>query len=220
MPCDLRNTVVCGDCMAYAPQFPDESIDLIFCDPVYWEVDQYQWLASFGSRTLRPGGNLICQVGQLFLPKIFAAMTDKGLEWCWIIKEDFTGGYNSIWKGRISNSWKPYLWWTKGSPMERRGNWLMDSIRGGGRLKTGHIWQDSPAAYRAILSRLTKPDDVVWDGFTGSGTVPAVCVELAVNYIAFDTDMVNVVYARERVALARPDMLSEWRQEELLHGQA
>lgn len=52
-PYDL-NTIVTGDARELAEAIPDNSVDLIFTDPVYDKIDDYRWLAETASRVLKP----------------------------------------------------------------------------------------------------------------------------------------------------------------------
>ena len=63
-PYDL-DTIVTGDARELAQALPDESIDLIFTDPVYWQIDDYAWLAELAARVLKPGGNVLAYAGHV-----------------------------------------------------------------------------------------------------------------------------------------------------------
>jgi len=53
MPMEYRNQIVTGDARVLAERIPDESIDLIFTDPVYQNIDDYRWLAETAARVLK-----------------------------------------------------------------------------------------------------------------------------------------------------------------------
>ena len=45
-----ENGIYCGDARELAQAIPDESVYLVFTDPVYNRVDDYRWLAETGAR--------------------------------------------------------------------------------------------------------------------------------------------------------------------------
>jgi len=57
-PYDL-NTIVTGDARQLAEAIPDESVDLVFTDPVYDRIDDYRWLAETAARVLKVDGHLL-----------------------------------------------------------------------------------------------------------------------------------------------------------------
>ena len=59
IPEEYRNKIVTGDARVLAERIPDESIDLIFTDPVYDRIDDYRWLAETAARVLRNNGSLL-----------------------------------------------------------------------------------------------------------------------------------------------------------------
>ena len=52
----------------------------------------------------------------------------------------------------------------------------------------------------------TLPAAVVYDPFTGGGTVPAVCKMLGRNYVASEIDPDTAERARQRVPLTQPPL--------------
>src|SRR5262249_30134633 len=67
----LRATYIrCGDFNQLLPSLGDNSVDLIFTDPIYgnaW-IPIYGQLAQHAERVLKPGGSLVCYCGQNQLP--------------------------------------------------------------------------------------------------------------------------------------------------------
>jgi SAM-dependent methyltransferase len=195
-PVEYRNQIVTGDARELAKRLPDASVDLVFCDPVYWFIQDYHWLATTALRVLRPGGSVIAQVGTQHRHMAEVAMQTSGLVMRPLLAEIFTGGNYQMWVHRSLTGWKPYIWLTKG---DRTGEWVPDCVRGGGRAKGEHAWGDSPDAFRVWISRLTLAGGIVLDPFAGGGTVPAVCKQLGRNYIAFEIEPETATIARERV---------------------
>lgn len=192
---DISQGIYTGDAKLLCEEIPDESIDLIFTDPVYQNMDDYAWLAEMASRKLVRGGNLIAQTGHYYLPQVLAAMSGK-LDYVWILAEKLSGGQSSLFKYRLTCSWKPYLWFSKGP---RVGRWVFDWFKGGGISKQFHAWQDSPQMFLNLIDRLTTPNSIVLDPFTGGGTVPAACKMLSRPYLAFEINPRTATIARNRL---------------------
>lgn len=60
-----------GDARELAREIPDESVDLIFTDPVYDRIDDYKWLAETAARVLNATGHLLAWQGQPWLPDTY-----------------------------------------------------------------------------------------------------------------------------------------------------
>lgn len=191
-----ENGIYTGDARILAKLIPDESIDLIFTDPVYQNIDDYRWLAETAARVLINGGMLLAQTDQRNRLSAELAVL-KSLKPLPLVAEvypfamSYTGFHN------IMSGWKPYIWAYKGD--KRKGRFAIDRHHGGGRDKSVHRWGDSPGFFSHYLSVLTELDAIVFDPFTGGGTVPAVCKMLERRYLAFEIDPDVAQTARERV---------------------
>lgn len=203
MPIEYRDQIVTGDARMLAERIPDASVDLILCDPVYWQIEDYKWLAETGARVLKQGGNCIAQTGHYHLPAVLEVMKGKGLDYIWVIAEHLWGTNGSIYQHRIIVNWKPHVWFAKG---RRNGRWVMDWIKGGGKDKGTHEWGDAPELFLGLVERLTEASSVVFDPFTGGGTVPAVCKMLGRHYVAFEIDPDTAERARKRVRNTQPPL--------------
>lgn len=201
MPEEYKNAIVTGDARELAKRIPDESVDLILCDPVFSHIDDYEWLAIVGKRILKPGGNLIAECGAHHINRIIPLM-NKSLDWVWLITERFSGGTAQMWSKRIIVFVSPFLWYSKGP---RSGGWLIDT-QVGRKDKSKHVWGDGANIMCDIVSRIITSDKIVWDPFTGGGTVPAVCKMLGRNYIAFEIDPETAEIARKRVRDTQPPL--------------
>jgi DNA modification methylase len=213
-PLEYRNAIVTGDARELARRIPDESVDLIFTDPIYWEVEDYGWLAGLAARVLRDGGSVVAQAGIEYRFEAETAMRQiEGLTPRPLLAEVFPGATFQMWKHRTFAGWKPYIWLTKG----RNLRWVFDRFHGGGTNKGHHQWQDSERFYVEYIHRFTDEGGIVLEPFTGSGTTPAVCSYLRRNYIAFEIDPVTAERARERVQNTQPPLfVPEPEQMELL----
>lgn len=214
IPPEYLNQIVTGDARELAKRIPDESIDLILCDPVYWRVEDYEWLAQVAERILISGGNVIAQAGNEYLHEAEALMRKSKLVPRPLLAEIYSSATAQMWKHRTLTGWKAYIWMSQG---DRLGGWIFDRFAGGGSNKNHHEWGDSPRIFIELIGRLTSPDAVILDPFTGGGTVPAVCKMLGRNYIAFEIDPATAEMARRRVESTQPPLfVVQHEQENLL----
>jgi DNA modification methylase len=202
LPMEFRNAVVCGDARELAAQLPDESIALCFCDPVYDRVGDYEWLARECERVLSPGGSLIVQCGNLRRFECEVAMRRTSLQFVDLLVEVYPYAIGRLFKSKVFIGWKPYLWFSSGP---RKTGWVMNRFKVGGKTyadesKDIHPWGDSEQFSAGLLGKLCGPGDVVWDPFTGSGTVPVVAARLGVPFVAFEIDPEKAAMAADRVA--------------------
>lgn len=201
MPEEYKNQIVTGDARELAKRIPNESVDLILCDPVFSHIEDYEWVARVGKRILKLGGNLITECGSHHMAKIIPLM-NKSLDWVWLITERFSGGTGQMWSKRIMVFVAPFLWYSKGP---RKGGWLIDT-QVGRKDKSKHVWGDGPKIMLDIVSRITTSNEIIFDPYTGGGVVPAVCKMLGRNYIAFEIDPETAERARERVRNTQPPL--------------
>jgi hypothetical protein len=199
----LTNGIYWGDAKKHAQYIPDESIDLIFTDPVYWQIDDYRWLAELGARVLKPGGMVIAQIGRSYRFEAEAAMRQSSLRPLPLLAEVYPGASYPLHGYKVFCGWKPYLWFSKGT---RKGGYIFDRVYGNGSNKKQHKWGDSNKAMLDWIGRLTDEAGVILDPFTGGGTVPAVCKQLGRRYLAFEIDADTVKIARKRVSQTQPPL--------------
>jgi len=201
-PYDL-NTIVTGDARELARAIPNESVDLIFTDPVYDRIDDYRWLAETAARVLVQGGSIVAQAGTRNRFEAERAMYSVALDRRPLLAEIQTGGGYQMWADRTVIGWKPYIWMSRGFPA---WDWMRDILKGGGQDKRVHIWGDSVTVFANWINRLVSVCAIVFDPFTGGGTVPAVCKMLQRDYIAFEIDPDTAAMARQRVAETQPPL--------------
>jgi len=67
-------------------------------------------------------------------------------------------------------------------------------------------WQKPIKAISYWLGCFSHSNAIVFDPFTGGGTVPAVCKMLSRNYLGFEIDPATADAARERVLLTQPPL--------------
>ena len=197
IPADYLNTITTGDARELARALPDNSVDLVFTDPVYERIEDYAWLAETAARVLKPGGALFAFYGIEWLPQTVAALQHADLAYRWQAlwyqsnNDKQRGGFGFV-------VYSPFLWFEKGrSKVYQRTNDVANVPIPDGQ--HNHRWSKQPAVIVRYLRAVTKPGAVVLDPFAGGGTVPAVCKMLNRNYVAFEIDPATAERARARV---------------------
>lgn len=199
------NEIITGDSRLLAQSIPDESIDLVFTDPVYENIQDYIWLAEVSKRVLVSGGNLVAFVSpdkQLEIGNLFV---NSGFTWCdnLILRETARRRFNH---GRkIVGLYEVAVWVSKGSA--RIGKYVNNfSFVSNGYIKSDkhHDWQKEVKGITHWIERLSV--DVVADFFAGGGSIPAACVSVGRSFIASEINQKNVDIARRHVLATQPPL--------------
>lgn len=189
-----------GNAKSLAAHIPDQSVDLIFTDPVYEQLGDYQWLACEAVRVLRPGGHVLCwQSVKLMHQTVLAMQPSLVLRHTLIMTRsnvaklacyaDYFGHYT------------PCLWLTR-EPDARPVRRFRDTIDAPFVLNPNltHKWAKPEKPILAWLEAFTNPGAQVWDPFAGSGAVAVACKKLARECWSSEIDPVIADAARERIA--------------------
>ena len=208
-----ENGIYAGNAYRLCAGVPDNSVDLIFCDPVYTDYDQYLWLYFFASRVLKPGKSVLAQVGSLHRRNAENQMTGPRLEPRILLFERLTGGRTFVWKPRALAGLKTYLWFAKPGP--KRKSWIPELVTGGGSRKRTHMWGDSTQAAETWISRFTEPGEIIMDPFCGSGMVQIASIRCGRRYLGFEIDPGHVADARRDCLRAQAPMMPSGSQLQL-----
>lgn len=170
-------------------QAKEGSVDCIITDPPYPEeyLPLYGALARLAAQVLKPGGSLLCMVGQSYLPEILTLMVPH-LRYQWMVAYLTPGGQSSqLWQRKVNTFWKPVLWFVKG---EYRGGWIGDVTRSkpNDNDKRFHHWGQSESGMADLVERFTLPGQTVLDPFLGGGTTGVVSVALNRLFVGMDID--------------------------------
>jgi len=217
----MRNKIICGDARELAADIPDGSIDLIFTDPVYQNVDDYRWLSETALRVLKPRGKVLAWCSKPKLGRCQLAMEEAGLEYVYTL--DYTvqaktfrmRWYNlfcwttpCLWLQRPGEATKPRKWipdtyidtiLLEGESVDLRAV-LSDTFISTAGPSGSYVWNKNLGVLKAWLDVFSAPGDVVYDPFTGSGSVPAVCRMLGRDFYASEIKAAVATEAQERVA--------------------
>ena len=157
---------------------------MIITDPPYGkEFSDWNKLAEFAYRVLKPGGWFIVYSGQSKLDEKMASLSAT-LEYYWVIaiKHKQVGivpGFG------IQNAWKPVLIYSK-KPVTKIG--FYDMLEGHSQEKTFHDWGQPEEEARRLIEIFTKPGDTIFEPFAGGGSTIAACIESKRHCVAFEKD--------------------------------
>jgi hypothetical protein len=204
-----ENGIYTGDARELAQAIPDESVDLIFTDPVYDRIDDYRWLAETAARVLRQDRACLAWYGPRQLRSVLLAMT--ALEFFHLVSCYMPSCFAL--RSPIKNmwmTWRGLLIFGKGD-LETNGysrdycDFIVDKKRPNLWQPENHHWTKNPDVI-AYYTQAFLDDGFVFDPFTGGGTVPAVCKMLGRRYLAFEIDPDTAEMARQRVRQTQPPL--------------
>ncbi len=204
----MLDQIVTGDAKRLAEEIPENSVDMIFTDPIYDRIEDYAWLAETAARILKPGRACLVwcsNVGQYAVQPLMLRWLPfvLPLTYTKIAKTHKAFGYKTfLWS-------TPLLWFQNGA---HDHDWLHDTIvdvDSNAVVSTttppnnSYKWHKNPEAYIYWLLRFTKPGDIVYDPFTGSGSLPLCCIQHGRHFIASEIIPEVADQARERIATVR-----------------
>ena len=163
--------VWCGDFRDVGRQIPDESIDLVLTDPPYDKAGMALWedFARFARQKLKPSAFCVAYCGQLYLREAMTSL-DKCLTYYWLAGLRHVQQHTQCYVRHSFNAMKAILIYVK-EPLVMPPAWFVDLINNPpGPDKRFHDWQQSIEPVRYLVSRFSRPGEVVLDPFAGSGT--------------------------------------------------
>ncbi|MEA1928278.1 MAG: DNA methyltransferase, partial [Candidatus Auribacterota bacterium] len=180
----------------------NESVDVIITDPPYPKeyIETFNDLGMLAERVLKPGGSLVCLVGQSYIPAYIEHLS-KHLDYYWVIGVFMPGGQSvQIWNKKVNAFWKPALWFTKGKRSESSA-WISDAFqtKTNNNDKKHHHWGQSEQLMSELVERVTIVGDTVFDPFLGGGTTGVVCNNLNRKFIGSDISQEIVTKALKRI---------------------
>lgn len=222
----MRSYYADGQCTVYAGNSADApvataSVDVLLTDPPYARESLPCWdtLRDLAVRTLRPGGWLIAYTGQAHLPEVLRRLDSQELAYKWTAAAAYRGGGQvlNIGETAVLSEWKPILLYRRrpfGTQRDDRGHFVSEMDRAsiadlllrGGREKDLHPWAQPAGEARELLRRLSKPGDVVFDPFMGSGTTLRAAKDLGLRSIGVELDEAYCHVAVQRLAQEALDL--------------
>lgn len=204
---ELINKITTGDAKELAQRIPDESIDLIFTDPVYDQIEDYEWLANEAMRVLKNDSACLvyCAIGNL--PDVHNAMRGGGLSYRWRLVTRTV--WSNEFHGKLLVGTQECLWYEKGkskilqsifdlemATMKERGNYK----------RNGKNWGKHLGIAKRYIETFCPSQGIFLDPFCGSATNLVACKILGRDYIAFEIDPIIAELARDRVLNTQPPL--------------
>lgn len=206
IPEEYRNQIVTGDARELAQRIPDESVDLIFTDPVYDRIDDYRWLAETAARVLKERGRLIVffNIGKVI--DVGLALRDHTNP-VWILTHTKIGGPDGHGSIGFTRQDMAFFCIKKATPMWQHK--LQDAINTPKiRYMHGnhHKWQKDFTTAARWMSQMKLCNPIIYDPFIGSGAFIVASKRLGYNFIASEIDPDTARLARERVQRTQPPL--------------
>ena len=192
--------IVHGDYRKLGERIGDGCVDLVFTDPPYNRetLPQYEDLGFFANRVLKPGGSLICYLGDYQLPEVLnLVLAAKDLRFWWPLACIHTGQTTNMKQWGVIVRHKLMLWFVKGKTRADKG--FVESLVQSEREKDGHDWQQGLPEALYYIEKLTPLGGLVVDPYCGAGTTCAAALRLNRSYVAFEIDPQTAAIARGRL---------------------
>lgn len=204
IPLEYLNQIVTGDTRELAKRIPDNSIDVIYTDPIYWQIEDYEWLSELAARVLRDGGDLFAYTGQYHMDRVMVALS-KSLTFRWVLVEKKISPGGLIFAYRLFSHYIPLLWYGKGKaryiPSRLDFQWAQNDGP-----SVNHEWGKGISKIVAWLDHFTNNGDILLDPFSGGGAILAGAKMRGMSYIGFEHDPDTAERARQRVAATQPPL--------------
>lgn len=193
----------------------DRSVDCVITDPPYPRefLHVYGDLARTAARVLRPGGNCLVMCGQAYLPEVVDLLREH-MDYRWTLACMTPGESSPIVGREVLPRWKPVLWFRKGrGRLDRMLVGDVVSSRNSDE-RRHHHWEQSEGDFAYLITRFTRPGDLVFDPFMGGGTTAVVALRMGRRFAGCDSQQwaVNATLHRLRAEVdRRADIRSRWR---------
>lgn len=201
-------TLTVGDFFEEEEKIPDDSIDCIITDPPYIS-DWAENIAPFmtiANRILKPGGALVMYLGHVRLPEYFhgldeceSVFKENALQFYWMCALEHRGARATVFPVGAICSFKPILIAMK-PPVHKPYHNYPDILRGSGREKDAHDWQQSAGEILPLIQAFSLPGDTILDPFCGSGSTGIAARMHARKFVGIDIDCENVKVAAGRLS--------------------
>ena len=204
---ELKNQIICGDCLEVMKEIPDKSIDLVLTDPPYG-IQASKWVWGFGSsktdkhyddtwdnftptqeyfnEIIRISKQAIIFWGQFFTDKL-------PVNWHWIV-------WDKVWEIQFDNPFgKCELAWTNIDKKSVQKYIVIQQWFVSDEKQRRHPTQKPVMLFKKILEDYSEKWQTILDPFAGSGTTWVACKELWRNFILCEKEQKYVDIANERL---------------------
>ncbi len=200
---DVR--LICADIAIDIPEIPDNSVDLVLCDPPYSSdyLHLYLDLGKLIARTLTKHGNALVMCGQQSIDEKISALTTH-LKYHWTISYIVSDRPTLLQHIGVTSSQKVILWLRRKDADKVSGDLHRDvfyapHITTDERLKTHHAWEQSPLGFQMLLEEFSNVNDLVFDPCCGSGTTALGAISTGRKFVGVDIDYKHIETAKQRI---------------------
>lgn len=204
----LINSIITGNAKELSQFIPEKSIDGIFTDPVYENKEDYYWLADVTKKLLRPGGVLLCWSNGKWHYRNTKWLEDAGLKYRWTfthINQDTSCALN----GRIISKANRVIYFDIHGDSKLK-EYVPDGYATyGSKTSIGRVrfkWYKSAPYTKMLLRGFFSKGSLIFDPFSGSAVTAASCIQMQMNYLAFEIDPEVAEIGRERVRITQPPL--------------
>lgn len=169
--------------------------DIVITDPPYPKefIHTFSELAESCKKAAIPV--VAVMVGQSYLPEVISRLCEH-LRYRWTIAYLTPGGQAvQQWQAKANSAWKPVLIF--GESLEWFGD--VATSKPNDNDKRFHGWGQSESGMADLVSRLTKPGQLVCDPYLGGGTTAVVSLALSRRFVGCDIDQESVEIAKGRI---------------------
>ena len=178
--------IVTGDARQLWGGIPDESVDLILTDPIYQNLDDYEFLGQIAAKLLKPGGSVLAFAAHHKLITCGAKLL-QWLDECPVLTHRILGPRGRLFPWSTVNNVMPLLWFSKGKPNTGWQTLQIDSVLRG-RGQRGHKWGKNRGMLRYRIARMTQTKQIVLDPFCGGASTGCAAKELGRHFLGFEID--------------------------------
>lgn len=182
-------TLIHGDFRDKCIDIPDNSVALIFTDPLWKKeyLHMYKDLGVVAARVLVEGGILVTFYNQMYLEDVLVHLKASGLRRDWMFAVVHMGETTSVHPPRIRPKWKPLLRFVKGNK-PRLPDYIEDLIISQPPDKSVDDMAQSTPEAEYIIDNHTVEGDMILDPMMGSGTTGIAAIRLKRKFIGIDID--------------------------------
>lgn len=185
------------------------SIDVIITDPPYTKegIPLYGDLALFAKRHLKPGGLCLAYAGKFYLPQLITELGSE-LEWVWQFVILQNSHASRVFDKKLLGEYRPVLVYSKGR--YRPDMWAHDAILSKAKPeKELHRWQQALDPVQQIIAMVSKPNQLVCDPFSGSGTTGVAAISLGRSFVGFEINPKTAKVGVNRIRQFENELKSE-----------
>lgn len=210
-----QNEIATGNARRLSKAIPDGSVDLVFTDPIYQNIRDYTWLAKTALRVLRPRGVCLVWASVPRAGRAQAAMERAGLQYVYTLFYTVVAKtYRMRWYNLFC--WTtPCLWFQRPGEATRPHQWMPDTftetvilppdlldntVISQAATQGAFEWNKNTGVLARWLTRFSKPGELVYDPFTGTGPVPIACKMTGRRFLASELVPERAEEARRRLA--------------------